>query len=211
MQVCDFSRSYLTFCIDLQEKPPITISQPPPFTSNTIRIQLDCRCRVTDDAGTATEYVLGAPCKSEQVNVSENIWHQPNADVSIISSKDRFLLIKHWDKHNKGVMLYPPSLGVQPERQIGNVEDAWARSSIDLRTTAGRALQSNDQIIEATLAGHPLVAQTEFRTEDGLHVWLEYPVKTINIGERDRFYQIDTGAVLFPDLTPGGEDAIERL
>ena len=211
MQVCDFSRSYLTFCIDLRVKPPITVSQLPPFASNTVRIQLDCRCTVTDNVGGSTEYVLGVPCKSEQVNVNENIWHQPNADFCVITSKDRFLLIKSWDKHDKGVRLYPPSLGVQPERQIGNVEDAWTRFSIDPHTTNGRPLSSNDEIIEATLAGRPLVAQTEFHTEDGLRVQLEYPVKTINVGELDRFYQIDTGAVLFPDTSTGGEDLIERI
>lgn len=211
MQVYDFSCSYMTFSIDLQEKLPTTMSQKPPFTSNTIRIQLDCHCTVTDNAGNSTEYVLGAPCKSEQVNVSKNIWHQPNADYCVITSKDQFLLIKSWDMHDKGIRLYPPSRGIQPERQFGKVEDAWSRISIDLHRTTGRALPSNDHIIEATLAGHRLLGKTDFQTEDGLQIRLEYPVKTINIGEQDRFYQADTGPVLFPDLPPNGKGPIGRM
>ena len=37
---------------------------------------------------------------------------------------------------------------------------------------------------------------------------IEYPVKTINVSERDRYYQVDTGPVLFPDLSIGHESFV---
>ena len=51
------------------------------------------------------------------------------------------------------------------------------------------------------LGNRPLVSQTEFSTPDGARVLLEYPVKVINVSEREMFYQVDTGPVLVPDAT----------
>lgn len=116
MLIPDFSRSFLTFRIDLQKQPSITISAKPPFTLNNARIQLEARCLIQDrQTGSSTEYVLGAACKSEQVGVPADIWHQPNADFCCILSQEDFLTIKSWDKNNKGMMFYPPSGGPQPE------------------------------------------------------------------------------------------------
>src|SRR5947207_10845472 len=89
--VCDFAQSFVTFRIDLLKKQPRTVSQPPPFTLNNARLQLECRCRVTPpEAASAVEYVLSAACKAEQVNVKEDIWHQPAADMCIAASADEF-------------------------------------------------------------------------------------------------------------------------
>jgi hypothetical protein len=213
MQVCDFAHSFLTFRIDLLKKQPITVSHKPPFTLNNARLPLECRCQVTfPDSGQTREYVLTASCKTERVNVPEDIWTQPNADMCAVATPEDFLIIKSWDRNNKGVKLYPPSLGDQPERQVTTVAEALDRLRIDVRLIEGKVLEKTEQIVEAVHANRPLVSRTEYTTDDGLHVLLEYPVKTINASERENFYQIDTGPVLFVSPPGGqGENPIARL
>lgn len=202
--VTDFIRSFVRFRIDLKQIQPKTISQPPPFTLNNARFPLECRCRVTRGEGAAARavaYVLGASCKAEQVHVRENIWHEPAADMCLVASSDEFLVIKSWDRNDRGVMLSPPTLGKQPERQGGKCADAFTELRIDLRESPGELLATTEEIVAAVLGNRPLVSQTEFSTLDGARVLLEYPVKVINASEREMFYQVDTGPVLVPDAT----------
>jgi hypothetical protein len=204
MLVTDFARSFVRFRIDLKLTQPRTVSQPPPFTLNNARFPLECRCRITRGEGStarSADYVLGTSCKAEQVHVRENIWHEPAADMCLVASSDEFLVIKSWDRNNRGVMLSPPTLGEQPERQAGKCADAFTDLRIDLRESPGQLLATTDEIVAAVLANRPLVSQTEFSTPDGTHALLEYPVKVINASEREMFYQVDTGPVLVPDAT----------
>ena len=70
MNATDFSRSFLTFRIDTEKKPPRTVSHQPPYSLNNARIQLDCRCQISDLAsGQSASFVLGASCKTERVGV----------------------------------------------------------------------------------------------------------------------------------------------
>jgi len=202
MLVTDFARSFVRFRIDLNQIQAKTISQPPPFTLNNARFPLECRCRVTRGEGStarSVDYVLGASCKAEQVHVRENIWHDPAADMCLVASSEEFLVIKSWDRNNRGVMLSPPTLGEQPERQAGKCADAFTDLRIDLRESAGQLLTTTDEIVAAVLGNRPLVSQSEFSIPDGARVLLEYPVKVINASEREMFYQVDTGPVLVPD------------
>lgn len=203
LMVTDFYRSFLRFRMDLKITQPRTVSQPPPFTLNNARFPLECVCRVTSGTGAAArtiEYAHGASCKAEQVHVTENIWHEPAADMCLIASKDEFLVIKSWDRNNRGVMLSPPTLGPQPERQAGKCADAFTELHIQRRETVGRLLTSTEEIVAAILNDRPVVSQTEFTTTDGTHVWIEYPVKVVNASERELFYQVDTGPILVPDV-----------
>ena len=69
MQVCDFSRSFLTIRLDVEKKPPTTVSQKTPFRVNEIRWPVECSCRIDGRGIKETlEYVLCASCKTEQVN-----------------------------------------------------------------------------------------------------------------------------------------------
>lgn len=204
MFVTDFARSFVRFRIDLQKTQPKTISQPPPFTLNNARFSLECRCWISkgnEPSAAKREYVLSASCKAEQVHVREDIWHQPAADMCLVASLDEFLVIKSWDRNNRGVMLSPPSLGEQPERQAGNVADAFTELRIDLRELPAEPLLSTQAIVAAVLGNRPLIARSEFTMANGEKVTLEYPVKVINVSEREEFYQVDTGPVLVPDAT----------
>jgi hypothetical protein len=207
--------SFVIFRIDLSRKRPTTVSQPPPFTLNNARAQLECRCRITPPGphpASPVDYVLSSSCKAEQVNVKEDIWHQPAADMCLVASAEEFLVLKSWDRNNRDVLLSPPSLGVQPERQAGKNADAFDQLRLEVRELAARPLETTRAIIEAGLATQPLVAQTAFAAPDGTHVLLEYPVKVLNVSERDSYYQVDTGPVLVPDATAfDGRHAISCL
>lgn len=213
MKVCDYARSFFTFRVDMRTKQPVTVSQPPPFTVNNARCQVEACCRIRfAQTGTSVEYRLSAACKAEQVNVAQGIWHQPNADMCMIVSDEHFMVIKSWDRTNKGIKLHPPTLGDQPERQVGRLAEAVESIRIDLCRVEGQPLTTTDQIVAAILANRRLVGQTDYTAPDGSAIQLEYPIKLINASEVDRYYQTDTGPILWPDLANGwGTNAIATL
>jgi len=213
MRTVDFARSFLTFRIDYLKKPAETASHEPPSSLNSARILLECVCTVEErETGAIQTFVMGASCKTERVGVERDIWIDPNADFVPILSADDYLIVKTYDVANKGVPFYPPSRGMQPERQAGKVADAYESIRLDVRRVEGELLDSAEQIVEATLdAGcPPLVARTAIES-DRYSAVLEYPVKTMNASERDWIYQTDTGPILFPDFEREPDRFIEGL
>lgn len=209
MEVLDFSRSFFTFRVDTLKKPPKTTSHKPPSTLNNARIQIDCRCQIKEmGTGKVHEFLLGANCKTERVGVDRDIWLDPNADFVPIFSREKFMQVKTYARADNSAMLYPPSLGVQAERQVWVVAEAFDSLRIDLKTCEGEVLERPDQIVESTLANERQVARTEIETERYLAT-IDYPVKTMNVSERDGIYQTDTGPVLLPDLSREPGDLIE--
>ncbi|MBI3866381.1 MAG: hypothetical protein HY290_31260 [Planctomycetia bacterium] len=199
-KIIDFERSCLRFRLDTTKKPPKTVSRKLPMTLNNVRMLLDARAVITHKkTGRVNDYVLSSSCKSEQVWVERDVWHQPNADMCMLAGPDEFLVFKRWDKADKGVMLFPATLGVQPERQLDDPRECFDSFSINLVTRPGRVLENIDTIIAALSAATPVISQTEYETPH-YRVLLEYPVRVVNFSERERFYQVDTGPVLLPDL-----------
>lgn len=186
----------------------LTASQPPPTTLNNVRMPLECLVTVERDRH-RTEFGLGTSCKTEQVFVDRDIWMQPNADMCAVSSADQFMVIKRWDKTDKGVMLHPPSLGPQPERQCIDPVLAFDRHSLWLRHRAVRRVDDFNEIFDVLSGDCEVVARTTYAIEGG-EVMVEFPVKTVNFSERHRYYQVDTGPVLI-FAEPTGVQLIEHL
>jgi hypothetical protein len=211
MLTTDFSRSFLTFRIDTLRKPTQTGSHKPPYSLNNARIQIECRLQVTDKTtGEVQKFVLGASCKTERVGVTDNIWTVPNADFAPIFSETHFMHVKTYARAGEGVELYPPGSGMQSERQIGTIAEAFDDVRIDIVECAGTVLPSADAIVQATLNNTVLNARTTLESDQYVAV-LEYPIKTINGNERDDIYQTDTGPNLFPDLSCEPEEMLQRL
>jgi hypothetical protein len=202
MLTYDFSRSYFRFRVDLKAQPAITLSHVPPTTVNNVRINLECRCALTDrKTGRTTIYALGASCKTERVGGPGDLWLLPNGDFCPVVSDEYFLITKSWQKKQMGVMRNPPSLGEQPERQIGLVDEAWVNAGVTFREVAGRRLETIEEIIAGIRGDQPLVSRTEYSQGD-YDVVIDHPVKTINYSERESVFQTDTGPILLPDLSP---------
>lgn len=211
MQTIDFSRSFLTFRIDTKKKLPKTVSHEPPFSLNNARIQIECRCTVTEKAsGASQRFVLGASCKTERVGVERDIWTEPNSDFAPIFSDDGFLNLKTYSQAGLDVELFPPGSGRQTDRQTGLLEEVFDSTRIDIVEVQGEPLESGEAIVEATLANVRLNARTLIESDRYL-VALEYPVKTMNANERDVVYQTDTGPIVFPDLTADPDTMLSRL
>jgi len=199
MQVCDFTHSFIRWRIDTTKKPVLTVSRPLPMTLNEVRVPLECRAVVTEEAtGRTREIALGASCQTEQVWVERDVWHQPNADMLIYATCDEYVIFKRWDKVDKGVMLFPPSLGPQREKQPGDPKEAFDLFEVDLAWREGRALETVEGIITELSSNRTVISQTEYRV-GGCRVLLEYPVKCVNFSEREKYYQVDTGPVLLPN------------
>ena len=201
MKTIDFSRSFLTFRVDSLKKPPQTVTKKPPFSLNNARVQLESRCEIKDrQTGRVEAFVLGASCKTEQVGVERDIWNEPNADFMPMASADTFLSLKTYERADKALPLYPPSLGMQPERQIVKVAEALDSLRIDIGWCEGEVLATPQAIVETVLANEPIVARTEIQN-GRYQAILEYPIKTMNANERDMIYQTDTGPLILPDLS----------
>lgn len=207
MKTPDFSRSFVTFRIDALKRPPITASHEPPFSLNNARIQIECRCVITEGAtGDAQSFVLGASCKTERVGVERDIWTEPNADFAPIFSDQHFMHLKTYAKCGTDVELYGQA-ALQTDRQSGSVTDAFDNARIDIVEHDAAELKTAREIVDATLANQILVARTTIETERYTAV-IDYPIKTMNANERDWIYQTDTGPILYPDLTRDPKDLI---
>ncbi len=196
--VTDFEHSCVRWRIDTVKKPVTTVSRPLPMTLNNVRATLDARAVLTAKAtGRVFDYVLTASCKAEQVWVAGDVWHQPNADMCMIAGADEFLIVKRWDRVDKGVLRHPPSLGVQPERQWDRPAECFDRFAVERVVRPAHELTNVDAVLAALFSAATVVAVTEYEQGD-YHVALEYPVRVVNFSERERYYQVDTGPVLLP-------------
>ena len=211
MLTIDFSRSFMTFRIDIDKKPPATVSHRPPFSLNNARIQIECRCTIEDrQSGRSRRFILGASCKTERVGVERDIWTDPNADFVPIFSDNGFLNLKTYSRAGMDVELYPPGSGTQTDRQTGLLADVFDSTRTDIVESTGELLVDASAVVHATLNNFRLNARTTIETER-YRATLEYPVKTMNANERDMIYQTDTGPILFPDLTAEPDALLSRM
>ena len=201
MQVLDYHRSHFMFELDFEAFPPKTVTDRRQNLHNRARIRIDCRCTITGKDGTRADFYLGESCKTERVGADRalGIFTQPNADFRPVMSEEETLILKSWERNDRGVMLTPPSLGPQPERHVIGTREAFHGHRFMLTHAEGAVLATPSQVVEAVDAGSPLVARTKFAS-GGYRVELEHPVFTINVSERYDFFQTDTGPVLYPDL-----------
>ena len=206
--VCDFARSAIRWRHDTTKMKMLTVSRPAPTTLNNVRMPLECLATVSRGRQ-RFEFGLGTSCKTEQVFVERDVWKEPNADMCAVLGANQFLIIKRWDKADKGVMLYPATLGPQPERQCVDPAAAFETNALTIRRRPGRRLESIEEIIEVLRGDREVVSRTSFAI-DGGEVTVEYPVKTVNYSERHYYYQVDTGPVLFFG-EPTGPNLIERF
>lgn len=204
--VTDFAHSYLRWTLDTKVKPPKTVSKPLPMTLNRVRMPVEATVTLKHETtGVEVRYTLGAGCRTEQVWVKRDVWHDPNASMCMIGGEKHCLIEKHWARADFEATLDPPKLGTQPERQLIDPQEAFAAFSMDLPAVRAVELSGTDEILKALEGSATVVSRTEYRA-CGYAIALEYPVKTVNHSERELYYQVDTGPVLFPGVEDIGAD-----
>ena len=211
MKNYDFGRSFVTFRIDLDEKPPKTISSKPPYAVNQARVQVACVCTIDGPAleGKQT-YVVSESCKSEVVGPEADLFTQPNADMCMVAGKDEFMVVKSWASRNIHSNYITAGHAAQPGRQAEAVDDVFVEFNIDLCETKVRPLESINEIIDASFSNQPLLARIEYQ-DNGYNICLDHPVKAFNVNEIDGAYQTDTGPLIVPDLSPKRMDKSKRF
>jgi len=203
MIVPDFIHSYFRFYLDFEQSQPGSISNKPPVRTNRVRVTLESICRLTHrPTEKTTTYALSAPCRTEQVGAGRSeLWTQPNAECIFLCSDDGQAGIhKCWHKNDPGVMLYPPSLGPQPERQSFAAGENFQEVGLDLQMIEAKTLSGFDQVADAILGTQPIISRLEY-SDGEFDVSIDQPVKTINLAERDQLFQTDTGPIILPDLS----------
>jgi hypothetical protein len=169
---------------------------------NNVRFQVESRTTISDDAtGVSTTYYQCASCKSEDTFAEKNLFYPDNYDFLPILGDGEWLIFRR------------PARISETYRRVQKVEDVWGPPDFKLREAAQvTALETWEQIRDATAQGLPIVTQTEIaNAETGLRAVIECPTKTMNISLDRRMYQVDTGPVAFPDLSRRFDPPIDCL
>ncbi len=189
MPVTDFTNSYMTFTV--------------PNGENTARIQLDALCRVTE-AGTTREAVLITPCKSELMYGQTKLFQDPNYDFCGIWTRDEYLILRTYVEHLPGR---------EREAESGPNHPRFEEVRIDIRSFAeADRLPTPGDVVDATLANRHIVARSTISSAGGARIAeLEYPVKTMNVMQAKRWFQVDTGPVIVPAWACGEQADVGRF
>ena len=186
METCDFSRSFVTF---------VTRER-----ANNARIQVEARCAMTDTiSGSTEEYFLVASCKGEDTYGSGVLFLEPSYDFCGIFSAREFILIR------AGVPYHPADT-------VGANRDLFDDMLFHLRTVEAEALDTNEAIVQATLANRVINGRAEIADPAGRYrASIEFPIKTMNVNDIRNLYQVDTGPVLVPDFPSARKRMVERF
>ena len=210
-EVIDFSSSFMIFRLDTEYVNPKSVSHAPPFSVNNARINHECIATLKDKRTSKKEiHYLGASCKTERVGVDSDIWTEPNADFVPVFSKNHYLNIKTFEHAQIEIPLYPPKLGTQSSRQWGSIDENFSSVKQIVNKIPGKVINKIDAILDSTFEGNKLNAITTIENENYIYS-LEYPIKTMNVNEKDKIFQTDTGPVLFPNLNKKFDDIFRDI
>ncbi|MBM3765847.1 MAG: hypothetical protein FJW32_10690 [Acidobacteria bacterium] len=159
------------------------------WAENRVRFWVESRTRIIGPE--VIDYYQCASCKSENTFAPKELFHKENYDfLPVFGPED-------------GVIFRRKAWLNSDYRQVRKSAEMWEGQTYKLVKPRGaRLLRSNREIREATHAGVPIVAQTELADPStGLRAIIEFPVKTMNIHDTRDLYQVDSGPVVFPDLS----------
>jgi hypothetical protein len=198
--VTDFYRSYMCWGIE----PNLEDTRLPGHMKwrNEVRIRIDARCTITNDAtGTSEEFYLVAPCRTEWMYRDTGVIQNPSGEYRVIFSDDRQLYVGK--SIHESVLRHGPS---SPTSGFNYVKFKITENDAELLADeAAIVAESRDGI-------RPIIAKTEIINADrGLRATLEYPVHTMNYNDERTRFQVDTGPLIFPDLDVEAEHLIDTL
>jgi hypothetical protein len=187
MQTIDFARSFVTF---------VTAGR-----GNNARLQLESTCALIHrPSGRTLEYVFFASCKSEDTYAPRDLFYPDNYDFCGLFSDTEYAIFRTRATHHAGW------------RDSGSWRGRFDNVYRTTRMVAADELVTDAAVVQATLAGAPLVGSVAFTMPGS--TWearLEFPIKTMNVNDIQVMWQVDTGPVAWPDLMAGSDPTIGSL
>ena len=176
MRPLDYSRSFL-------------IGKGP---ENEVRFWVESRTRIIEErSGAAEDYIQVGSCKSEDTFADRDLFYEDNYDFLPIFGPKHGIIFrrKGWLNPNYKTCL--------------DARDMWGGQEYHIvEADSFEELPTDEAVIAATHQFRPIVAQTEVSNGGTrLRAIMEYPVKTLNTNRQGELYQVDTGPVVFPDLS----------
>ncbi len=166
---------------------------------NSVRFWVESRTRLCGDE--TVDFHQCASCKSEDTFAAKNLFYEENYDfLPVFGGED--------------VLIFRRPAGLSDRyRQVCKAREVWGPPMFRLREASGvRELRGWRDIRKATVAGLPIISQTEIQDPStGLRAIVECPVKTMNLSPKRRMYQVDTGPLCYPDLSQHHEPVISGL
>ena len=169
---------------------------------NAPRFWVESRCRMIDDTdGSFSDYYQCGSCKSEHTFAEKDLFVDPNYDFLPVFGEEHSAVFRRHAYRNDNYVEYRPA------------KEWWGGPLFDIQEASPvQALDSNEAIFEATQKSLPIVTHTEiWDANTDQRAIIECPVKTMNIDKNAGIYQVDTGIVLFPDLSKRYDRQIEAF
>jgi hypothetical protein len=160
--------------------------------SNEVRFWVESRTRVIDEErGTTEDYIQTGSCKSEHTFAEQELFHEDNYDFLPVFGPEHGVIYRRKARLNPGY------------KSVVATPDMWGGQDYHLaEASSWEELTDLSAVLDATRTFDPIVAQTEiWHEETRLRAVIEYPVKTMNTRRDPIAYQVDTGPIVFPDLT----------
>ena len=199
MDPIDYSMSFLSW--DSVPNPNDTRNPGPLPWGDTVRIVLDARIRLVDESSDTFEDIyLIAPCRHEWM-WRDDVLIQPHSGEYRSAWTTKRILSTSRRRTDPSV------------QRLSTTHERKPRVEFFLTPLARpRTLTTDSEVVAASQTTKPLVAQTEIRdAKRQRHAILEYPIKTMNyLVDRQRF-QVDTGPLLWPDLTSDAPEPMDWL
>ncbi|NKB68897.1 MAG: hypothetical protein GKR89_17665 [Candidatus Latescibacteria bacterium] len=170
---------------------------------NEVRFWVESRTLIIDEeSGHSEQYVQAGSCKSEHTFAEKDLFHADNYDFLPIFGPKWSIVYRRWADCRDQYKECKLSQQLWNGQQYRLVEGAGAR-----------LLEDHEAILAATHRWEPIVAQTEIWNEaTRQRAIVEYPVKTLNTNRQGPVhYQVDSGPVVFPDLTRRWERVVEGM
>lgn len=192
----DFGRSYVRFTTD--------------SIAHTPRLQIDAACTLIGADGSWRQYFLTCPCIGERMYVPTGLIHQPPSEFHMIGQPGvEFLMLKRLPSARDDVRsAHRVGEAMPTQHGMPATVTHW---EVGLRTLPRLApIRTCAEFRAALLEDRPMNARTTYELA-GERVILDYPAKTVNIGNQDEVWQVDAGPVLMPTEPQQGPLAVTRF
>jgi len=159
---------------------------------NRVRFLVESRTRIIDERRNRYEnFYQCAACQSENTFADRDLFKTDTTNFTAVFGPMYGIKFRRPAHFNPGY------------RQVYRAADLWGGQVYHLpQPLAWQLVSTNERIRHASHEGLPLVGQTEIvNLATGLRAIIEFPIKTINIHDGNDRYQVDTGPVVYPDLS----------